>query len=967
MFTGSPTFWAALLPQPDAQSRAQAIATLFASGGTIDFLDASETLIRTISCGPWAVGTAVGSKYPIAPGAFTDAALGSGVPASAVFKSGAGTEVFRCSCGTAPANFYRLAANVAAGVPIIRGASAFLVSGPVQQSVDWPAIATPPTISGNPIAGSTLTVTPGAWTGNPDPAITGQWLRNGVAVEGAAELTYTIPADDSGGIYAYRETATNIVGTSTSVSNAIGPVTIPLLAWVAVPNPLELRQGETYRLSRHVIGGAPPYHSYVVKTGTLPSDVTLIPDTGDLVAAADATLNPGTSIEFEVQDQVPDQAGGVSPYIVGLQEVGVPLMAFPGDWPNDPDLTYQWMLADGSPIAGETSRTYVPQSEQLGKQIKFRVTDGVQFADSPPTAPIAPEYVQNNFPQNLLEDDGVYGPSRKWWNKELFLWWPAFAESYRQNKLTGSGSLHYVGEWTNSLGEPNATNDPYAEVTFHTGSTPTYIEFEATALVERWRADNRGAYLRQTGVGSTRTDGRLGAKPPEIHITTPRGTQVISGGYICTFVTTSDYPTDTRMQAVLSSGNIVLLHWRDLVVPEDMIGAKIRLNNTAKLGTLQDRDVTLRLYETNIPKIRAGAGSETPEYGLAAEFGEANLPSHPDVLPGRGGRGLAGDFRREHFLNAEDSGGLHAGNTSLMANDGDILWTIGRTSADFLPAADGSTYLRTKFVHGTGGQSGASIGSLQTVRWTTGRPVDGDTTYPLDPDTVQDEMYVRAFTLLEHDFWSTTDGIKWGLGFDLRLGWWNPASGGYWRQTRGNSGNKGTGKRFLGGQPGADSSTPVGRWEYQGHSIRGHLDYCRPSGTRYQRYRCFRTMCSHNGPYLHEGPYGSEETMTSLTTVIEKNKWFCMEWHIKLNSVTGPYDANGNGVGVADGILEGWVDGVKGFERTDLIWRVHPDLGINSYWIENMHGGVTPPRKGEVLHHAFNHFVCAKRYIGPKA
>lgn len=73
-----------------------------------------------------------------------------------------------------------------------------------------------PSISGTPTVGSTLTRVAGTWTGS--PTITGQWLRDGVAISGATGTTHTVVADDVGAEITYRETAD---GSTTATSAAV--------------------------------------------------------------------------------------------------------------------------------------------------------------------------------------------------------------------------------------------------------------------------------------------------------------------------------------------------------------------------------------------------------------------------------------------------------------------------------------------------------------------------------------------------------------------------------------------------------------------------------------------------------------------------------------------------------------------------------------------------------------------------
>lgn len=120
--------WAAILAQPDSTTRMQAIVGLLGADSTVEFLDAADAVIRTVTVPSWTVGAMAGSMASIAPSSYTDSALGSNTPVAAVFKGSGGTEVFRCSCGTAAGNFYRLPANLVAGVPLIPGEFAVVVT-----------------------------------------------------------------------------------------------------------------------------------------------------------------------------------------------------------------------------------------------------------------------------------------------------------------------------------------------------------------------------------------------------------------------------------------------------------------------------------------------------------------------------------------------------------------------------------------------------------------------------------------------------------------------------------------------------------------------------------------------------------------------------------------------------------------------------------------------------------------------
>ena len=84
-----------------------------------------------------------------------------------------------------------------------------------------PTVDVNPVIAGTPGIGNVYTATTGTYSGNPTPTVTGQWLRDGVAIVGETGLTYTQTADDIGPAITYRETATNAVGSVQATSNAL--------------------------------------------------------------------------------------------------------------------------------------------------------------------------------------------------------------------------------------------------------------------------------------------------------------------------------------------------------------------------------------------------------------------------------------------------------------------------------------------------------------------------------------------------------------------------------------------------------------------------------------------------------------------------------------------------------------------------------------------------------------------------
>lgn len=290
--------WAAIEAKTTAQERNQALSSQFSGPCTIDFLDGDGEIIRTVSAAAWTVQQQ-GTGYRAVPGLYTDAAVGEGIPEVAVFRSG-GTEVFRVDCSVQIDATYRLAGNIAAGVPIRRGDFGIGVLPRVSGGATAPVVVQAPSIAGEAKVGALLVATPGQYSGNPAPTVTRQWIVGGAVLAGESGPTYTVRAVDVGKSVGYRETASNGIGSAVIAnSNYIGPVVAGALQFTG-PALIQIEQGGTYSLAQHAAGGTPPYaYSH---TGALPSGVTLNPSTGILSATAGATITTSGDIDFHVDD-----------------------------------------------------------------------------------------------------------------------------------------------------------------------------------------------------------------------------------------------------------------------------------------------------------------------------------------------------------------------------------------------------------------------------------------------------------------------------------------------------------------------------------------------------------------------------------------------------------------------------------------------------------------------------------------
>ena len=86
---------------------------------------------------------------------------------------------------------------------------------------------TAPALSGQALVGGTLTLSAGLWGGIPAPAVTQEWLRDGVAIAGVSGTGYTLTPEDDRTEISARVTATSAAGTVVAMA---GPLAVTYAA-----------------------------------------------------------------------------------------------------------------------------------------------------------------------------------------------------------------------------------------------------------------------------------------------------------------------------------------------------------------------------------------------------------------------------------------------------------------------------------------------------------------------------------------------------------------------------------------------------------------------------------------------------------------------------------------------------------------------------------------------------------------
>jgi hypothetical protein len=90
---------------------------------------------------------------------------------------------------------------------------------------------------------------------------------------------------------------------------------------------------------------------------------------------------------------------------------------------------------------------------------------------------------------------------------------------------------------------------------------------------------------------------------------------------------------------------------------------------------------------------------------------------------------------------------------------------------------------------------------------------------------------------------------------------------------------------------------------------------------------------------------------------MRKGRWYCLEQYCRMNSITKAGTAN------PDGVLLGWINGRKVYDRRNLRFRNCARLRAHMVWHNVYHGGTQPP--AEPHHVWFCNMIVARKYVGP--
>jgi hypothetical protein len=277
-----------------------------------------------------------------------------------------------------------------------------------QLVVTWsgaPANSSPPTISGTPQDGRTLTANPGSWTGTAPISYAYRWRRcdaggaNCADIPGATASTYALGADDVGKTIRVAVTASNAEGSGTATSASTPSISAMPPSDSSPPTISGTPQdGRTltadpgtwtgtapisyaYRWRRCDAGGAncADIPGATASTYALGAD-----DVGKTIRVAVTASNAGgsgtaTSANTTAVAAAPP-TNTSSATITGFPEDTRTLTADPGAWTGTAPITYayQWRACDSegancTDIPGATDATYTLTAADVGARIRVAV------------------------------------------------------------------------------------------------------------------------------------------------------------------------------------------------------------------------------------------------------------------------------------------------------------------------------------------------------------------------------------------------------------------------------------------------------------------------------------------------------------------------------------------------------------------------------------------------------------------
>jgi hypothetical protein len=252
-----------------------------------------------------------------------------------------------------------------------------------REVLEAPEDLTLPSITGERLAGKTLTCDHGAWTGSPT-GYSYKWYRGEEEISGATESKYIAQSADRGHVLTCEVTASNEAGAGAPATSK-GVEVLGLPANTAVPTISgEDLVGKTLTCGHGSWTNSPTGYNYqwyrdgnLISGATESKYVAQAADSGHTVTCEVTASNaagesaPATS---KGKGILGTPADATRPTVSGEDLAGKTLTCEHGSWTNSPTgYSYQW-YRDGSEISGATGSEYVAQTADREHTLTCEVT-----------------------------------------------------------------------------------------------------------------------------------------------------------------------------------------------------------------------------------------------------------------------------------------------------------------------------------------------------------------------------------------------------------------------------------------------------------------------------------------------------------------------------------------------------------------------------------------------------------------
>jgi hypothetical protein len=240
---------------------------------------------------------------------------------------------------------------------------------------------TVPVITGTAQVGQTLQGSATGWA--PAPTTTYAWLRDGVAISGATETSYTVTAADlgkaitfraKGTLAGYNDATVDSMGTASVVAGTITAGDVAISGTAQVGETLTVAPGtwtptpalayQWYRNGTAITGATGAAYT---AEGTDQSATLKVVVTGTIPGYTDRVVEKSTTTIL---------AGVLktdTPTVDGVLKVGGTLTANPGSWTSGTAFAYAWHYGS-TLIDGADSATYTITAAEYGKAITVEVS-----------------------------------------------------------------------------------------------------------------------------------------------------------------------------------------------------------------------------------------------------------------------------------------------------------------------------------------------------------------------------------------------------------------------------------------------------------------------------------------------------------------------------------------------------------------------------------------------------------------